>query len=429
MLCSAWLLLAALPSVFAASVPLHDSHDHDHSHVERTQLPGGWYQPESHPVHKLFRRAPDDGVQRPAVGSAEWAAPYPRGVPDSSQLPQAWVAALNAAVAAGDIPDIPQTTNTPQTNPVYPAGVNPVSIEVCSATYKCRNPEDLWDAPDGVFASSFDDGPYPATAQLVDFLTSNDVKTTHFMIGINILNYPALFLQAFDAGGDIAVHTYNHLYMTTLSNLDIVAQLGWTMQIIHESTGGRIPRYWRPPYGDSDNRVRAIAKEVFGMETVIWNQDTSDWNLAAGSTTQETIHQQMTQWLAGPKSPGLMILEHEINEQTVGAFIAAFPLIAQNGWRFESLASAYGVGAYQNAASSTSDDVEEASIVDRPGDGDSTTTSASETATQTAPAELPATTSPSGSSKGNSSSGISVRHGYFWTTSVLISSFFAALLL
>jgi peptidoglycan/xylan/chitin deacetylase (PgdA/CDA1 family) len=34
------------------------------------------------------------------------------------------------------------------------------------------------------------------------------------------------------------------------------------MQIIHESTGGRIPRYWRPPYGDSDNRVRAIAKEV-----------------------------------------------------------------------------------------------------------------------------------------------------------------------
>lgn len=23
-----------------------------------------------------------------------------------------------------------------------------------------------------------------------------------------------------------------------------------------------MPKYWRPPYGDSDNRVRAIAKEV-----------------------------------------------------------------------------------------------------------------------------------------------------------------------
>jgi len=45
------------------------------------------------------------------------------------------------------------------------------------------------------------------------------------------------------------------------------------MQLIHNSTGGRVPRYWRPPYGDSDMRVRSIAKAVFGMDTVIWNQE------------------------------------------------------------------------------------------------------------------------------------------------------------
>jgi hypothetical protein len=104
--------------------------------------------------------------------AAEWAAPYPRGIPDSTQLPQAWVAALNAAVAAGSIPNIPQSTNTPQTNPVYPAGINPVGPEVCSATYKCRNPEDIWDAPDGVFASSFDDGPYPVSTAFLGRLIS-----------------------------------------------------------------------------------------------------------------------------------------------------------------------------------------------------------------------------------------------------------------
>lgn len=32
--------------------------------------------------------------------------------------------------------------------------------------------------------------------------------------------------------------------------------------MIHNSTGGRVPKYWRPPYGDSDTRVSAIAKEV-----------------------------------------------------------------------------------------------------------------------------------------------------------------------
>jgi len=61
--------------------------------------------------------------------------------------------------------------------------------------------------------------------------------------------------------------------MTGLSNADVVAQLGWTLQIIYNSTGGRLARYWRPPYGDTDARVNAIAKEVFGLTTVIWNQE------------------------------------------------------------------------------------------------------------------------------------------------------------
>jgi len=45
------------------------------------------------------------------------------------------------------------------------------------------------------------------------------------MIGVNILQNPKEFQQAFDAGHDIAVHTYTHPYMTTLSNLDVVAQV------------------------------------------------------------------------------------------------------------------------------------------------------------------------------------------------------------
>ncbi len=60
--------------------------------------------------------------------------------------------------------------------------------------------------------------------------------------------------------------------VTTLTNLQVLGELGWTMQIISDLNGGRLPKYWRPPYGDVDNRVRAIAKGVFGLETVVWNQ-------------------------------------------------------------------------------------------------------------------------------------------------------------
>jgi hypothetical protein len=33
-------------------------------------------------------------------------------------------------------------------------------------------------------------------------------------------------------------------YMTTMSNEAIVAELGWTMQIIYDQNGGKVPKYW-----------------------------------------------------------------------------------------------------------------------------------------------------------------------------------------
>ena len=143
--------------------------------------------------------------------------------------------------------------------------------------------------------------------------------------------------------------------MTTLSNLEIVGQLGWTAQLIYNSTGGRLPRYWRPPYGDSDNRVRAIAQEVFGLTTVIWNQDTEDWSLtSANGTTLPIIQSSFQKWLSGPKSPGLIVLEHEFSEQTVQAFISAYPVIKANGWITASTARIIGGGqVYQNPDSFT----------------------------------------------------------------------------
>ncbi|KAF8897534.1 carbohydrate esterase family 4 protein [Infundibulicybe gibba] len=349
--------LFLLPLAFAASIPPSTTvHDHNHDHDIQRRLPTSWYHSADHPVHALFKRAPSDGIDYAPLGSPAWSAGFPAASPNPSQLPAAWVDALNTAVAAGKIPDIPRSSGTAGNNPVYPAGTNPTSPEVCSATYKCRNVDDLWDAPDGVFGSSFDDGPQPSTTRLVQFLDSHNETTTHFMIGINIIANPQQFGVAFNSNNDIAVHTWTHPYMTTLTNLDILGQLGWTMELIHNSTGGRVPKYWRPPYGDSDNRVRAVAKEVFGLETVIWNQDTRDWSISTNGTTAAAVNASMQQWLTGPKSPGLIILEHEINDQCVQLFMDAYPVMKSNGWKMVSVSELAGSpGAYQNSADSESD--------------------------------------------------------------------------
>ncbi|KAI0719530.1 hypothetical protein C8T65DRAFT_568947 [Cerioporus squamosus] len=346
------LLFLALAALSASASP-YDHHDHDHAAPRA--LPGRWYHHEDHPAYALFRRGDTDGATYPEIGSPEWSAGYP-DTDVTKGLPQAWTDALNAAVKAGKIPNIPVSTSTGG-NPTYPQGFDPNGPTVCSATYKCRNKEDLWDAPDGVFGSSFDDGPLPTSMPLYQFLKDNNVITTHFMIGSNILWNVDEFKFAFETlESDIAVHTWTHPYMTTLSNEQVIGELGWTMELIHNSTGGRLPKYWRPPYGDSDERVRAIAKEVFGLTTVIWNQDTEDWSIgSAGGATRPQVDANLKTWITGPKSPGLIILEHELSNNTVDAFMQAFPLIAQNGWKFESLARLDGGSVYQNSPDDSSD--------------------------------------------------------------------------
>ncbi|KAH9179608.1 carbohydrate esterase family 4 protein [Lactarius sanguifluus] len=313
-----------------------------HSHEIRSPLPETWFHPRDHPVHSLFHRQtgtgpPTDGITYPQVGSPTWKD------------------ALNAAVQAGKIPNIPPSSDPNNASPVYPSGYDPYSSQVCSATYKCRIAGDIWDAPQGVIGISFDDGPLPPSEKLYAFLQANNVKATHFFIGVNIVNNPQTFLRAFVTNqDDIAVHTWTHPHMTTLSNEDVVAQLAWTMEVIHKSTGGRVPRFWRPPFGDTDVRVSAIAKEVLGLTTVVWNQDTEDWTLTPGATPNGTtpaqIHASMQTWLTGPKTPGLMILEHELSDGSVQAFIDNYPLIGANSWRPVSVAQLDGLNApYQNA--------------------------------------------------------------------------------
>jgi peptidoglycan/xylan/chitin deacetylase (PgdA/CDA1 family) len=47
----------------------------------------------------------------------------------------------------------------------------------------------------------------------------------------------------------IGVHTWSHASLTTLTNEQIIAELGWTKKVIKD-TLGVTPNTMRPPYGD-----------------------------------------------------------------------------------------------------------------------------------------------------------------------------------
>ena len=79
-------------------------------------------------------------------------------------------------------------------------------------------------------------------------------------------------MRGIEDGHEICVHTWSHQYMTALSNEEVFAELYYTRKIIKDLLNVTAT-CWRPPYGDVDNRVRLVAKEL-GLKTIIWSEDT-----------------------------------------------------------------------------------------------------------------------------------------------------------
>ncbi|CAD6889348.1 unnamed protein product [Tilletia controversa] len=290
--------------------------------------------------------------------------------PPSKNKPE-WTAALKAAVASGVVPDIPVGTLAADGSIKYPAG----SKDPCNWTNsKCLGKNDISQAPDGMFVINFDDGPTEASPELYNFLGKNNQAGTHFMIGSNILGYPEYFKQAIQMGNQhIGVHTWSHNLSTTRTNEEMVGELGWTMQVIYDLSG-KIPRYWRPPQGDIDNRVRAIAEEIFGLIAVMWNAECNDWCMNDDGSSgcpgevpgedQKSINHAINLAVAMPHSPGVILLEHELTKYSVGAFEQhTWPGVQQYGWKPVSVPEIDGSAWYANAFNGTSPTTSQSSML------------------------------------------------------------------
>jgi len=122
----------------------------------------------------------------------------------------------------------------------------------------------------------------------------------------------------------IGVHTWSHPPMTTITTEGIIAELGWAKKVIKDILGVT-PLQWRPPYGDIDNRVRAIATAM-GLETVLWTRisptatfDTNDYNVAGGSVSASQVLDNWESIIGNATviDTGFIVLEHDLFVQTV----------------------------------------------------------------------------------------------------------------
>ncbi|OWZ62787.1 chitin deacetylase [Cryptococcus neoformans] len=317
-----------------------------------------WLQPRDSPVSQLFRRTAPD----PNSNDYMSYYPGPGSTPNVSTIPQAWLDKL----ATVNLPNVPVATPDGG-RPTYPNNEDDGDSTICSFTDQCRVEDDLYSPPgEKIWALSFDDGPTDVSPALYDYLAQNNISSsaTHFMIGGNVITSPQSVLVAVKAGGHLAVHTWSHPYMTTLTNEQVVGELGWTMQALSDLNGGRIPMYWRPPYGDVDNRVRAIAKEVFGLVTVLWDSDTNDWAITdePGQYSVASVEAYFDTLVTGNRTQGLLLLEHELDNNTVEVFETEYPKAVGNGWTVKNVADAFNMEWYLNSGKGNNDVVTTMSV-------------------------------------------------------------------
>ncbi len=109
-------------------------------------------------------------------------------------------------------------------------------------------------------------------------------------IGSNVIDWPLEAQRGIVDGHHICVHTWSHRYMTALTTNQAFAELWYAMKAI-KYVMGVTPTCWRPPYGDVDDRIRAIAQSL-GLRTMMWDVDTNDWNIAPYGTIPTASLQQ-----------------------------------------------------------------------------------------------------------------------------------------
>ena len=126
-----------------------------------------------------------------------------------------------------------------------------------------------------------------------------------------------------------------------------MAEIRWTEKIIRDVTGLTM-KYVRPPYGDTDNRVREILRQM-GYTTVIWTSgwDTNDWRMLQHQI-QETevirnfqgaLDQRSTIRAQNGKPGGPITLEHDLSKDTINLSMKLIPMAQLKGLRPMSLAS------------------------------------------------------------------------------------------
>ena len=168
-------------------------------------------------------------------------------------------------------------------------------------------------------AITFDDGPSKYTAGLLDELAKRDVQVTFFVLGRNAQAYKATIQRAYEAGHQIASHTYSHPYLPRLGSAEVKSQVSRTAEILDGIIAAG-PYMLRPPYGAYNARVLGD----IGTPAILWSVDTRDWE----SRRADAVYSH----IVNDTRDGSIILMHDLYPSTIEGALRGIDYLKSEGY-------------------------------------------------------------------------------------------------
>ncbi|QHU90776.1 polysaccharide deacetylase family protein [Candidatus Saccharibacteria bacterium oral taxon 488] len=186
--------------------------------------------------------------------------------------------------------------------------------------------------PGKVIALTFDDGPGPYTAQLLDILNQHGTKATFFLIGSKVSAQADVLRRMHAHGHQLGNHSWSHPELPKLPVNQIASEIDRTNDAIKQATGVT-PTVMRPPYG-AVNGVVLEQLRLHGMSSILWSVDTRDW----ADRNSDIV---CSRAVAGAH-PGAIILMHDIHQTSVNAVPCILSALKQQGYSFVTVQGLLG---------------------------------------------------------------------------------------
>ncbi len=161
--------------------------------------------------------------------------------------------------------------------------------------------------------------------KILDILDQYGVRTTFFMQGEWVQQYPEATQEIARRGHELANHSWTHFNFSEMTAEEVTRELEDTEALIKELTGQTTKPFFRPPYG---SRSTISVKTAFdlGWTTIIWTYGADEWR--EGATAQKIFDN-----VYGNAAPGALYYTHTDRQIIIDALPRVIEAFLADGYR------------------------------------------------------------------------------------------------